>query len=246
MITLPPTISVDRDEAAEAELLDRARAWLEKEGGDRNGIHTSDLLMPRKGYWRRIDPKPISDREVGLFLVGKVLHAFILSELSEGHVDIRNTDEGSQYSEELGLWFSPDKLGGKIPVEFKTNRGMYPAKSIADLQTYLQQLLVYMAAQDVTEGRLVVCYTNAKDESRKTSPQFRVYVVTISPEELEAVKYETRQLRDELADALARRNHERLPLCPAWACHPEQCAWWARCKPAGRYENYEYLESKRK
>lgn len=246
MIPLPPTIAVDRDEAAEKELLDRARAWLETDSAGREGIHTSDLLMPRKGYWRKIDPQPLSAREIGLFLVGKVLHAFVLSDNEQGSVDIRNTDEGSRYSEELGLWYSPDKLGGGVPVEFKTNRGMYPAKDIGDLETYLQQLLVYMAAQNVTEGRLVVFYTNAKDESRKTSPQFRVYVVNVTPDELEGVKYHTRKLRDDLVDALTRKNHERLPLCPAWACHPEQCAWWSKCKPAGRYENHEYLQGKRK
>ena len=246
MIELPPSIQVDRDEDAEAELMERARTFIETGGGDRAGIHASDLLMPRKGYWRKIDPQPLSDREVGLFLVGKVLHAFVLSELDPGHVDIRNTDEGSRYSETLGLWYSPDRLRGNIPVEFKTNRGMYPAKSIGDLETYLNQVLIYMAANDSLEGKIVVMYTNAKDESGKTSPQFRVFAVTITPDELVAIKLAVRKVRDELADAVQTRRFDNLPLCPAWLCHPEQCVWWTKCKPVGRYENFEYVRSKRK
>lgn len=246
MIELPPNIQVNRDADAERGLLDRARTWLEADGGREGKLHASDLLMPRKGYWRVVDPQPLSDREIGLFLVGKVLHAFILSENGKGMVDLRVTDEGSTYSEELGIWYSPDKLGSGVPVEVKTSRAMYPAKSVEDLEVYLRQLLIYMAAEKSIHGRIVVMYTNAKDESGKTSPQFRVYTVEISREELEAVTLQIRKERDELVDAWRNQNCERLPLCPAWLCHPEQCEWWAKCKPPGRYENFEYLKGKRR
>lgn len=246
MITLP-SLKVYRDESAERELWDRARAWLARGDSERkDGIHASDLLMPRRGYWRRRDPKAPTEREIGLYLVGKVLHAFILSELTGGLVDLTLTDEGSLFSQELGIWYSPDKLGQGVPVEIKTSRGMYPAKSVEDLETYIAQVLVYMAARGVTEGRIVVMYTNAKDEARKTSPQFRVYQVHILPEELAALKLDIRRQRDDLVAALAAGDHTKLPVCPAWACHPEQCAWWHQCQPPGRYENREYLESKRK
>ena len=246
MIELPPGLEVGRDEDAEKELMGRARKWIESDSAKREGIHASDLLKPRQGYWKALDPQPLSDREVGLFLVGKVLHAFVLSELQPGHVDIRSTDEGSKYSDRLGLWYSPDKLGGSTPIEFKTSRGMYPAKTVGDLETYLQQVLIYMAAEQSLEGRIVVCYTNAKDESNKTSPQFRVFTVSISPDELQALTLGIRKARDELADAITTRKYTALPLCSAWLCHPEQCAWWAKCKPEGRYENHEYLKSKRR
>lgn len=245
MIPLPQSLTVNRDEASEKALYERARTWLA--ANDRQpGVHASDLLMPLKAYWKTLDPQPWSERETGLFLVGKVLHAFILSTSEASQVDIRATDEGSTYSEELGLWYSPDKIGANIPVEFKTSRGMYPAKYVQDMETYLIQLLVYMAARRVVEGCLVVYYISAKDESGKTYPQFRVFRVSISPEELEQVVYHVKKLRGDLVDAITRKDPRNLPLCPAWACHPEQCPWWEKCKPPGRYENFNYLKGKRK
>lgn len=245
MIPLPPTITVTRDETAEGALVERARQWLS--GDDRKpGVHASDLLKPRQAYFKTIDPKPWNAREVGLFLVGKLLHAFILSDRDDGKVDMRATDEGSRYSEELGLWYSPDHLGADIPVELKTSRAMYPSKTVGDMETYLQQLLIYMAAEKKTEGRLVVFYISAKDEMKKTSPKFEVYDVRISQEELEATIYEVKRIRNELVDSLMSKNFDRLPLCPAWLCHPEQCAYWKQCKPPGRFENHQYLEGKRK
>jgi hypothetical protein len=103
-----------------------------------------------------------------------------------------------------------------------------------------------MAAESVCEGRLVVLYTNAKDDSGKTSPQFRVYQVHITEAALKDLKYSVRAERDQLADALATQKVDSLPLCPAWACHPEQCGWWSKCQPPGRFENHVYLASKRK
>lgn len=254
MINLPPTLKVDRDEEAEKGLLEKARGWVT--GEDRvEGIHASDLLMPRKGYWRALDPQPISDREVGLFLVGKVLHAFVLSTSgASGETKNKNksvnlfvTDEGAKYDEELALYYSPDRLQPDGTVaEFKTSRSKYPANRIGDLDIYLQQLLIYMAAEKVKKGEVWVLYTNAKDASDKTSPQFRVYRVEIGEDELTALRLEVRKLRDDLAGAQARKDHRALPLCPAWACSPIQCAWWSRCKPEGRHENPSYLKEKRR
>jgi len=245
VIPLPPSITADRDIAAEESLVERARQWLSADDR-KEGIHASDLLKPRQAYFKHVDPRPWSAREVGLFLVGKVLHAFILSDGDATGVDVRATDEGSTYSEELGLWYSPDHVGDDIPVELKTSRAQYPPKSIGDMETYLQQLLIYMAAKKKTEGRLVVFYISARDEARKTSPKFEVYDVRITQEELEATTYEVRRLRNELSDALVAKKFDRLPLCPAWLCHPEQCPYWNQCKPPGRYDNRAYLEGKRK
>lgn len=247
MIELPPGIEVERDKDAEQGLLVRAKNWLARDSGARVGIHASDLLNPRQGYWKNLDPQPVSDREVGLFLVGKVLHAFVLAQ-DEGKassVNLLVTDEGSTYHEELGIYYSPDKKYGDKVVEFKTSRGQKDPTELRDIAVYLQQLVIYMAAENLKTGEVWVLYVNAKDASGKTTPTFRVFKVTLTDEELTALKYQIRKKRDELADAIAQRKHDSLELCVAWLCHPEQCPWWAKCKPVGRYENHEYLKGKR-
>ena len=241
---LPPSLDLTRDEEAEKALVDLAREWLDK-GVRAEGVHASDLLMPLLAYWRRVDPQPVQDRETGLFLVGKILHAFVLGS-QNGVVDLAVTDEGSVYDEELGLWYSPDKVTNGVPSEFKTNRGYNEPEKIGDLDTYLKQLLVYMATKKSTVGKLWVLYVNLRDEARKTHPQFRVYNVTITEEELKALRLEIKRERDALADALAAKDPSRLPLCPAWACHPSQCPHWRLCKPSGRYENPSYLQERRR
>jgi len=204
--------------------------------------------MPRKGYWRGLDPQPITEREIGLFLIGKVLHAFILAQdpATGGQVNILKTDDGQRYDEELGIWYSPDRVENGVPFEFKTSRGLYMPKTIEDLETYLKQLLIYQAAMRSIRGHLGVLYVNAKDESGKTSPQFRVYDSIITEEEIVALRLQIKAARDLIADSRLRKDHTPLALWPAWACHPEQCVWWAKCKPEGRYENFGYINGKRK
>lgn len=238
-LTLPPTIDVARDFEQEKVLYDEAREFLTKEQRT-EGIHASDLLFPRKGVFRQIDPQPMEERQVGLFLVGKVLHAFILR-----HNDL-SADEGSRYSEELGLWYSPD-LPEDEPAEIKTSRSWYEPKTLADLETYLHQLLIYQAAMNKTVGRLWVLYINARDNAGRSSPAFRAYRVTISPEELLAYQLEAKKLRDAIADAVVRKDVKDLPLCAEWACGPDQCPWFIRgCKPEGRYNNPTWLNRKGK
>lgn len=248
MIELPNGITVARDQEAEQGLLARAKDWLARDSGARTGIHASDLLNPRLGFWKNIDPKPISDREIGLFLVGKVLHAFVLAQ-DEGKassVNLLVTDEGSAYNEELGIYYSPDKKYNDRVIEFKTSRGSKDPTELRDIDVYLQQLVIYMAAENLRAGEVWVLYVNAKDASGKTTPTFRVFKVTLTNDELIALKLQLRKKRDALADAIQTKRHEDLELCVAWLCHPEQCAWWTKCKPVGRYENIEYLRNKRK
>lgn len=232
-LVLPPSLDVERDHEMEKALYDEARGWLTQETRQ-EGIHASDLLFPRKGYWRQVDPQPLDQRQVGLFLVGKVLHAFILRH------DNLAADEGSTYSEALGIWYSPDKRNP--PTEIKTSRSWYEPKTLSDIETYLHQLLIYLAAENSTEGRLWVLYVNARDEAGRTSPAFRAYRVRLDPEELPAVQLDIRRLRDAIADAVLRRNHKELPLCPEWSCSPKECPWWSRCQPEGRYGDMKYLQ----
>lgn len=234
MITIPPSIRVARDQQAEGELLSRARQWLAADERE-SGVHVSDLLMPRRGYWRVVRPRSPLDREIGFFLVGKVLHAFVLHDRAGTPVNLRQTDEGSVYDEDVGVWYSPDRVAGDVVEEFKTSRSYYEPSALLDIEWYLRQVLLYMALSRKHQGRITVLYLNAKEASGKTSPQFRVYNVKVTAEELEAVRLEARRLRDELMVAVQHRQHRALPLCPDWACAPDRCNWWSDCQPEGRY-----------
>src|SRR3990167_838501 len=125
MIHLPP-LSIARDELAEVRLVTAAREWLEREDTKRaKGIHVSGLLDPRLEYWQDVLPRPLDERQTMLFLVGRVLHHFIISSV-EPTATPDQTDSGSH--EELGILFSPDLLKDGHPIEIKTNRSFYPPR----------------------------------------------------------------------------------------------------------------------
>jgi hypothetical protein len=238
---IPTTIRVDRDQEAESTLTARVREWLSRGSESRAaGWHASDLLEPLKAYWRRREPLPLTDRDAGIFLVGKVLHAFILAAVDgRPSVDLTASDEGSQWDEALGIHYSPDRREGVRPgtlAEIKTSRSLYEPRTVKDLETYTEQLLVYMACEQRTAGELWVLYLNAKDTSGKTAPAFRVYRVVVTPETLSEVRQKLQARKALLEEAVASGDPTALPLCAEWKCHPERCGWWESCRPPGRYE----------
>src|SRR3990167_10151683 len=122
MLTLPTSLTVDRNQQAEAKLIQKTRLWLEKDSKNRKGIHASDLLDPRKAYYDKLNPQKLSNRLVGLFFVGKVLHAFFLSALKGEDGVNWKSDGGSIVDKELGFSFSPDwgTESDEDPGELKT------------------------------------------------------------------------------------------------------------------------------
>ena len=234
MIPVPDSSKVVRNESAERMLGDKARGWIE--GEERTpGLHASDLLDPMQAYWQVVDPQPFSDRQITMFLVGKVLHAFVLGAVA-GTVDLATSDTGSSYDDVVGISFSPDArlVDGKV-AELKTSRGFYEPKDVKDISLYLEQLLVYMVATGTTESQLWVLYLNLRDQSGKTAPAFRCYDFTISPADLVATRTYLLEEKSRLAEALATRNPGALPLCRPFKCGAGNCVWYPICKPKGRY-----------
>jgi len=234
MLQLPESVQIQRFVKAEQKLLDKARKWLEREQRT-PGIHASDLLDPRQAYWRHVKPQPISDRLVPMFLIGKVLHAFVLNAIDEIPMDLNKTDEGSFISEELGCSFSPDKVTNGKPRELKTSRSFYEPKTVKDVDFYLEQLLIYMAGMDSTEGQIWVLYTNLKNEEGITSPQFRCFKVKISAKDLKHYKKEVKETSRQLQWAIDNKSPEVLPLCRKFKCGQGYCEWWQDCQPQGRF-----------
>jgi len=248
VITIPEGVVVDRRPAREAELYDTARAWLAKE--ERTpGIHASGLLDPRQAWFNAKFPGPLPDRLVTMFMVGKVLHAFILG-AHAGAVDLGTTDAGSSHCD-LGYDYSPDAFYDGMVREVKTSRSFYEPTSIDDLSMYIEQVLTYMVATETLESELWVLYLNLKDETGKTSPAFRCYSVQVTAAELAKVREEIAGTTTMLQAALDSTDDEpfrALPLCREWKCGARNCEYYDQCQPEGRYgsERFDSLSAVRK
>jgi len=232
MLIIPDSVEITRSEKSEQVLTDRCRAWLEKDER-KEGLHASDLLDPRMAYFKRKYPAPIPDRLVNMFIVGKMGHAVVLSAVDKVEGINLASDEGSVWDEYLGIWYSADKTINGIPRELKTTRSFFEAKTQADLALYLEQLLIYMVCRQSLVGQLWVLYMNLKDSDGKTSPQWRVFTVTITKEDLEAYKRQLKATADGLRAAIASDTFTELPLCRVFKC--KDCEYFNECKPEGRY-----------
>lgn len=246
MIQIPESIEVSRNKKSEAMLLEKGRAWLEKDERA-PGLHASHLLDPLQAYWQIKVPQPLGDREVVMFLAGKVLHAFVLGYVDGVDVDIDASDGGSSYSGSLGVTYSPDKVLDGVVRELKTSRSFYEPKSIDDLGVYIEQLLIYMSATQTLESELWVLYLNLKDDNGKTKPQFRCYHLRISESDLKTTTDRLREGTGALKRALDGNDPSALPLCREWKCGFGNCPYYGiQCKPEGRYGTPEFDEGKRK
>jgi hypothetical protein len=234
VVPIPASAKVARNKASEAMLGTKARAWIE--GDERTpGLHASDLTEPLMAFWQRVSPKALPDKLVNMFLVGKVLHAFVLGAVDGSAVDITTTDSGSRSSDSLGITYSPDAVIDGVVRELKTSRALYEARDLRDIDTYLEQLLVYMVATNTTYSQLWILYINLKDENGRTTPSFRAYDFTISEEDLAATKAYLVATKERLEKAIESRDPSGLPLCKEFKCGATNCQWYAECRPAGRW-----------
>ena len=235
MIHVPSNLAIHRDEHCEVKIVQHLRNWLTQQDSERiNGIHASDLLDPRLAYWRKLKPKILTERQVFLFTIGKVLHSLILA--TETHeVDISISDSGTQ--EALGILFSPDMIVDQHPVELKTNRSLYAPeqeKLIEDFHMYLEQLIIYCVLSQCLIGELWVLYISLKDGSGRTFPGLRCYKVEITEEQFDDMEQQIISTRTALEEAITHQDHTRLELCRTWLCG-ESCAVWHDCQPQGRF-----------
>lgn len=239
MIPLPDSLRLKRSTADERKLLAASRAWLEKDER-KQGLHASDFLDLRQAFWKAVDPQPSSDRQIPIFLVGKILHGFVLGAMDGANVDLNVTDEGSSWNEEIGFWYSPDWDKGEI-AEFKSSRAFKEPRDATDIDNYIEQVLIYMVAKQRTSAKLWVLYLNLKDKQRRTSPEFRAYSITVSPEDLTKLGDYLRTAKQQLTDAIShygagdRESYRALPLCRDFKCGAGRCEWWDKCQPEGRY-----------
>lgn len=236
MLPLPKGLNIDRDHDEERDLLAKARAYLER--SERKGIHASDLIDERLAYWKRVDPQPLSDRLVNMFVVGQVAHA-IIEVIKGAEGDYTKSDSGTKHFEDI--YYSPDFMNfhGE-PDEIKTTRSFYLPRApyLPDDDTfhmYFEQLMIYMAAEGKTTGRLTLLYLNAKGEDNRTMPQFFVWKVQTTEAALEAFRKVILARKTRLQTAIDAKDCSALPVCREWKCGEKECYYWNQCKPPGRY-----------
>lgn len=232
MITLPKSLEIQPSKKGEDFLNKKARKWIEAQGGDRSKeelLHASDCLDPRYAYFSRLDPRPIPDRLVPVFLIGRVLHAFVICAVEGKPFDLA-ADGGANVSKELGITFSPDmNFNGKVR-EIKTSRSFYEPSEPKDLAMYCEQVLIYLAGTGQTEGDIWCLYMNIKG-----GPAFRVYQLKISQADLKKVQAEIALITRTFKKAQKEKKPSILPLCRPFKCSPKDCHYWETCKPQGRY-----------
>lgn len=236
MIPLPRNLKIERDLEEEKNLLMASRAYLKRK--PRTGIHATDLLDPRLAYFKALSGEELPDRLVNMFLVGQVAHISILRVMTGNH-DYTDSDEGAKLFE--GLQYSPDFMDIRgEPAEIKTTRSFYLPKVpyLPDDKTYhmyLEQLIIYMAAENKVTGRLVLLYLNHKEEN-KTTPSFFVFKITTTKEAIAAMRAVIKKEVAQLQLAKDTKDHTILPLCRPWKCR--DCEFFAElCKPEGRWEH---------
>ena len=128
---------------------------------ERKGIHVSDLtLCPRESCFRKLDPKPLSNRDIGMFTSGKAIHEALQSLLKKypERFDIEKEIKFNGIEGHIDLF---DKTY-HIPIEAKSARVKTMEKPKAH---YITQLEAYMAITGAETGVILVqCLLNYNDD----------------------------------------------------------------------------------
>lgn len=238
-------MKVARLEAREKWAFAKMKAWLSRRPRSGDGWHVSDLLYPRKSFWQKTDPQPMTDDQSIFFITGHGHHHVIeaiMGPRKEGKAKGR-TDAGE--FKKAGIYFSPDlrgieslKQSGKIlqtPVEIKTTRAQKTPDDTgkspkSTFESYLKQLGAYMALMKKKIGYLVVMYISRRNpQGWGTKPALRFYQVKMDAQELVDRQAELVGIATNLTKAVKTKKCDALPLCADWLCR--DCPWFKKCKP---------------
>jgi hypothetical protein len=164
-------------------------------------VHVTQLLEPRAAYYRLLHPVPVAPAVAERRYRGRLRHEQIERLLAA--------------PEDRELRIVRDGIVGQIdlfrgrPTEVKTTGAVPSAATLGrERPHYVDQLGMYCALTDVTEGRLVVAGPAAG-----AGPP-RVVVVDCRFEGLDAVRRGMGESARSWREALARRDPAGLPACP--------------------------------
>ncbi len=139
----PGSVAVRDDPGLARELVDRFRRT-----GDRRSVSVSDLVAPRRAFWRRrAPPPPLSAERAAILSVGRGWHRAAGRLLSnEGRLEVR--------LRQGGISCRIDLLAD-VPVEIKTGGTPVGADVVAERPEHVEQLGMYCALLGQDRGRLV-------------------------------------------------------------------------------------------
>lgn len=126
----------------------------------RDGIHVTDLtLCPRKSIFRKLEPKPITNKELNFFTSGRAIHAAI-EELAQAEpkFDIEKEVTWEGIKGTIDLYDSQNN----IPIECKSTR----VKTVVEAKKFhIEQLKAYMAMKNSIKGIILYqCLLNFDDK----------------------------------------------------------------------------------
>ncbi len=219
--------TLTRRDDLEALLLDEMRRSFAESERTTAEIHVSDLLSPRKAYWSRVLPRPVTNDEIGYFVAGR------------GHEDAMARVSGVTPGETRvvdGITLRCD-FYTSIPLEFKTRRRKM-AKDSDDAADrygeYVRQTKSYCALLNRPAAWIWVLGLVDKQDDGSTKPSFQVWQVEFTPEELAEERTRLMTERDALETAwqtvllhlklgkndlgLLQEAVKGLTLCPPWQC----------------------------
>lgn len=207
----------------------------------RDGIHVSDInLCLRETVFRRIDPQKLTDREVGLFTVGRAIHDAIQT--------LAKQNPNYEVEKEINL-----DIGGlilrahidlfdkkrKIPIEAKTQRKKRLTETGPEEPKpfNIEQLMMYMTLTDSDVGYIV--YQMLLDYNNS----FRVFEVRMTKQEREIM---LQKMIDDAfhlqmnIDLKTPENTKHIALNPDknWKC--QYCHYMNKCYDM-RVKNGEFL-----
>lgn len=199
---------ITKDDSIKEWALDEIR-----NGWDTNrvGIHLSDLLSPRKAYFQKVKPLPLTDDEIGYFTSGSAIEDKTLKLMGYLHGEVK---------EYKGILYTPDVFFN-FPAEIKTRRRMLAeaGKEAEVYDHYLNQLRGYCALENKLQGWLIVLSLAEKQDNGKTKPEWAFYRVEFTQEELITCRNNLIYLHALLGNVLNEvTDYDVLFQCPAWMC----------------------------
>jgi len=210
---------IRENQATRDALLARARDFLSR---PRGGIHVSDLLFPRRAYFRAKHPElALTDEEVGLFAAGRGHHGILEA--------LTTTPEYREVEVEFEGIRGRIDVYQDIPLEIKTTRlqrVLLPEEIRRDHPSWIEQLSYYCAMVGSNLGRLAVFYLNIP-EGERLVPKLQVYDCEF--EGLGAIRDQMVERRLNLELAISEGDFTFLPKCPSWMC--DRCAFGGECCP---------------
>lgn len=235
-------MDVQRDTAVEDHFYDQMKVYLAKQDRDYTGsrFHVSDVLFPRKTFFKATVQAPLSRAEMGYFLAGRGHHNIIEAVLAGEHHEEQPIVEERDGITIVG---TPDVTENGVPIEVKTSR-RWTIQETPD-EHYLLQLASYCGLLRQSYGRLIVFYlTPGRNPKTKqtTEPKLVAWTVRFTPEELKSQLDYLFKAGKALRKALDTGVFKSLPLCEEWMCKIRRgskfealCPFYDQCQPEGRW-----------